>query len=243
MLTDDDAAVAVRDRLANELSDLQVGPELVAKIRSVVHLRQRRRVMTGIVAFAAVIVALAPFAFNRSSPQRNRTALDPGHLTQSSVRLDGFRFISPTGYEFDGANDATCKSWFIPAGSMPPPGFVAIENQSFASLASTSTGGAGCVRVANSATYAAGLPSTSLPNDPVAPNESQSIMVGPYHAAMYAVPGQGVIAAYVQIPTPGGGFHDLLVASQGMAGPDLELMLAKALPQTYQAVPIKSSGG
>lgn len=97
------------------------------------------------------------------------------------------------------------------------------------------------MRVANSATYAWELPQGSPPSDPVAPKGAVSIMVGLYRAAIYAEPDQGTTAIYVQVPTPGGGFHDLLVATQGLATSDLESILARALPQSYTPVPIAAS--
>ena len=97
------------------------------------------------------------------------------------------------------------------------------------------------MRVANSATYLAEPLEGNPPNDPVAPKGAVSVMVGPYRAAVSAEPDQGTTVIYVQIPTPGGGFHDLLVASQGMATSELESILEKALPQSYSPVPIAAS--
>ena len=115
---------------------------------------------------------------------------------------------------------------------MPPAGFPPIEDQSFAQLAFTSPNGAGCIRVANSANYAEEPPQANPPSDPVAPKGAVSIMVGPYRAAIDAEPEQVTTAIYVQIPTPGGEFHDLLVASQGLSASELESVLARSLPQS-----------
>lgn len=97
------------------------------------------------------------------------------------------------------------------------------------------------MRVANSANYLAGPLEGNPPSDPVALKGAVSVMVGPYHAAVSAEPDQETTVIYVQIPTPGGGFHDLLVASQGMATSELESILEKALPQSYSPVPIAAS--
>jgi len=124
---------------------------------------------------------------------------------------------------------------------MPPLGFPPIEDQSLASLAFTSPNGVGCIRVANSANYEAQPLHGNPTSDPVWPRGAVSTMVGPYRAAVYAEPEQGTTAIYVQIPTPGGGFHDLLVASQGLSTSDIESILARALPQSYTPVPIATS--
>jgi len=192
-----------------------------------------------------LVAAVLPLALGGSASRGQVTAtkgsVNPGHLARASATLDGIRFSLPSGYAFDGAAMANCSEYQLPAGLMPPARFPSIEDQSYASLAFTSPNGTGCLRVANSANYPAEPPQGSPPRDPVVPKGAVSIMVGPYHAAIYAEPDQETTAIFVQIPTPGGGLHDLLVASEGLATSDLESILGRALPQSYTAVPVAAS--
>lgn len=245
MLTDDEVSTAVRNGLAEELRDLQAEPGLALKVRNEVLRQRRRRAVTGALVGLALVVAVLPFALGGSASRGHVTAtkgsVDPGHLASASATLDGIRFSLPSGYSFDGAARADCSDFRIPAGLMPPARFPSIEDQSYASLAFTSPNGGGCLRVANSANYPAEPAQGNSPSDPVVPKGAVSIMVGPYHAAIYTEPDQVTTAIFVQIPSPGGGFHDLLVASQGLATSDLESILGRSLPQSYTAVPVAAS--
>jgi hypothetical protein len=245
MLTDYELSTAVRDGLTEELHDLQAEPQLILKVRNEVLRHRQRRAVTASLVGLALVVAVLPFTFGGTSSRGPLTAtngsVDPGPLASASATLDGIRFSLPSGYTLDGSAEANCSEFWIPAGLMPTAGFPPIDDQSFAQLAFTSPNGAGCIRVANSANYAEEPPQVNPPSDPVAPKGATSIMVGPYRAAIYTEPEQVTTAIYVQIPTPGGGFHDLLAASQGLSASELESVLARALPQSYTSVPIEAS--
>jgi hypothetical protein len=242
MSADYEMSAAVRNGLADELRDIQAEPGLALKVRNEVLRQRRRRAVTCVFVGLALVVAALPFVLGiPASPGRvtaTNGSVEPGDTDKASATLEGIRFSLPSGYAFEGARRANCSEYRIPAGLMPPARFPSIEDQSYASLAFTSPNGAGCLRVANSANYTAEPSHGNPPSDPIVPKGAASIMVGPYHAAIYAEPGEVTTAIFVQIPTPGGGFHDLLVASEGLATSDLESILGRALPQSYTAVPV-----
>jgi hypothetical protein len=74
-------------------------------------------------------------------------------------------------------------------------------------------------------------------SDPIAPAGSQSLAIGLYQASVYQAANSATLAIYVQIPTIGGGHHDLIVAAQGITQPNLVAMLHKALPVQVTPAP------
>jgi hypothetical protein len=73
--------------------------------------------------------------------------------------------------------------------------------------------------------------------DSIAPAGSQSLAIGLYQASVYRAANSPTLAIYVQIPTIGGGHHDLIVVAQGITQPDLVGMVQKALPTQVTPAP------
>jgi hypothetical protein len=65
----------------------------------------------------------------------------------------------------------------------------------------------------------------------VVPKGAKALTIGKYHAFIYKTP--SILALYVEIPTTGGGYHDLVVGAQGMSSADLLALVQKALPTKF----------
>ena len=245
MLTDEELTNIVRNELAAELTNVNWSPQLLASV----HRRhaQRRRVKASVTAVVAVAVGVAiaiPVADSGRGPApRSLTAPNrSGHvsLTGEAVSLAGYKTDLPTGYTVADASTGTqCSNFFVPVGVPPAPGSAAPSPQDFSQLALQANGSGGCLAFGLSGNYGQSGSSAAV-TDPVAPSGSETTTIGAYQASTYQAPNSPTVAVYVQIPTTGGGDHDLIVAAQGITQPDLIAMIQKGLPT--QVTPAPASG-
>jgi hypothetical protein len=112
----------------------------------------------------------------------------------------------------------------MPSAGTPPP------SQSFSPLAVQASGEGGCLAFAISGNDEAS-------GDTIAPTGSQRLTIGAYQASLHEAADSPTLAIYVQIPTIGGGHHDLIVAAQGITQSDLVAMVQKALPTQVTPAP------
>ena len=160
----------------------------------------------------------------------------------SAVSLAGYETNLPAGYTFAEASTVKqCSNFFVPVGVMPDSGIIPPTPQNFTQLWLNAPSGPGCLAFGLSGNYEP-PPGTSADSyDPIAPRGSETTTIGAYRASTYQAPNSPTLALYVQIPTAGGGEHDLIVAAEGMSQTDLIAMLEKALPTA--PVPTEPSGG
>jgi hypothetical protein len=245
VLTDEELTNIVRDELAGELTNVYWSPQLLASV----HRRhaQRRVVKASVTGVAAVVAAVAiaiPIADSGRGPTpRSLTAPSrSGHVVLSgeAVSLAGYETNLPAGYTFTEASTETqCTNNFVPVGVMPAPGTAAPSPQDLSQLALQASGSSGCLAFGLTGNYGKSAENSAATTDPFAPAGSQTITIGPYQASTHQAPNSPTIGMYVQIPTTGGGDHDLIVAAQGITQPDLIAMIQKALPT--QAMPTPAS--
>jgi hypothetical protein len=92
----------------------------------------------------------------------------------------------------------------------PPP----YKEPTSTNIAITSPSGSGCISALMTLPYGSG---TAFTPDAVAPSGSTSVDIGPYAAREYPTAGLGLasveFAYYVQLPSSGGGYQDLIVGS------------------------------
>ncbi len=244
MPTDEELTNIVRDELAAELTNVYWSPQLLASV----HRRhaQRRRVRTSVTGVAAVVAGVAiaiPIANSGRGPtSRPLTAPSrSGHVVLSgeAVSLAGYRTNLPAGYTFTEASTGTqCSNFWVPVGVMPVSGTASPSPQDFSQLELQASGSGGCLAFGLSGNYGQSVGNSVATTDPVAPVGSQTITIGPYQASTYQAPNTPTIAVYVQLPTSGGGDHDLIVAAQGITQADLIAMLQKALPTQATPTPV-----
>jgi hypothetical protein len=246
VLTDEELEDIVRDELATELADVSCSPQLLTSVYRR-HVR-RMRVKASAVGAAAVAVVVAlviPLADSGrgiSSPSSTGSPRS-GHvaLKGSAISLAGYATNLPAGYTFtEASTGARCSNFFVPVGVPPGSGTTAPSPQDFSQLALSARGTSGCLAFGLSGNYEPAASSAGA-KDPVAPAGSETIAIGPYRASTYQATNSPTIAVYVQIPTTGGGDHDLIVAAQGITQPDLIAMLQEALPAP--ATPAPASDG
>jgi hypothetical protein len=244
VLTDEELTNIVRDGLATELASISSSPQLLTSL----HRRhaQRMRVKASVVGVAAVVtgvaIAIPIVASGRgTTPPASTASGHSGHvaLTGAAVSLAGYETNLPSSYTIAQVSTwAQCSNFFVPVGVPPAPGTAAPSPQDFSQIALNASGGNGCLDFGITGNYEQ---SSAPTKDPVAPTGSQTITIGPYQASIYQAPHSSTIALYVQIPTTGGGDHDLIVAAQDLTQQDLVAMLEEALPT--QATPTPASDG
>jgi hypothetical protein len=189
-----------------------------------------------VVAGAAIAI---PIASSGTRPSPDTPAVSSsGHVALSgeAVSLAGYETNLPAGFTFAEVSTGTeCSNFFVPVAVMPAAHTPAPSSQTFSQLALQASGSSGCLAFGLSGNYGQSAGSSAATTDPLVPAGSQTVTIGPYQASSYHAPNSQTNAVYVQIPTTGGGDHDLIVAAQGITRADLTAMLQKALPK--QAVP------
>jgi hypothetical protein len=246
VLTDEELTDIVRDELATELANVIFSPQL----QTTVHRRHARRVrvkasalgVAAVVAVAAIVIPLAASESGDSAPSSTGSDRSPIALNGSAVSLAGYETNLPAGYTAtEASTEPQCSNFFVPVSLPPGPGATAPSPQDFSQLALNARGNRGCLAFGLSGNYEPPVGSPAGVKDPIAPIGSEAIAIGAYRASTYQASNSPTIAVYVQIPTKGGGDHDLIVAAQGITQPDLIAMLGKALPR--QVTPSAASAG
>ena len=215
----------------------------------VAHLRGRSVLVTAVV----MLVAVAGISYVLAgSPGRQ-----VGHAsaTGSTIHLASYTTHLPSGYEVAASRASDCQIY--PGGFTLPLQENAIylpmeENAIYTIATPTATV---CFGSLLTASY--GSSNNSAPSvDPVAPSTTTTpVDVGPYHARIgkagtfagiitcenvqgeppCAVQpssvGQGAFGLWVQIPSIGGGYHDLVVGSLGLTQTQLIAIVQSALPE------------
>jgi hypothetical protein len=179
------------------------------------------------------------------------TANAPAHGAAASIRLAGYTAHLPAGFRVSAAKIPDCQT--LPMSAQPFP----FENSSTYTIASPNT--TACIGSLLSATYGVGSPSHLTP-DPLPPSGLTPIRLGAYRAAIgradefaricgsvdsgpaCTLPVAGGttstaknVAIWVQIPSTGGGYHDLVVGSWGLSEAELIALVQSALPKHLAA--------
>jgi hypothetical protein len=237
VLSENQVSVLVCDQLTAEVADIEASPELVDLVRQRLGRRHRRNsAILGVVAALVVVGIAVPMSVGRdtvgSNPARSATQHRVVQVDGPPFSLAGYSAHLPSGYRVDAAGNTTCRRFWISTGPMPRSGQALPSQQGSALVAFQGAGIAGCLTVANSANYSTGPKGPGATGDPVVPKGAKALTIGKYHAFIYKTP--SILALYVEIPTTGGGYHDLVVGAQGMSAADLVSLVQKALPTKFE---------
>jgi hypothetical protein len=243
MLSEDQVSVLVRDQLAAEVADIEVPPDLAGLVRRKLGRRHRRdSAILGLVAALVVVGIAVPISVaggaDRHKPSNPQTDHRAVQVDGPAISLAGYKAHLPSGYKLDAAGIGTCRKFWIYSGPMPAPGATTPAQQPQSLVGFEGAGITGCLSVANSANYRRTPGGTA---DPVVPKGARALTIGSYHAYIYKEPGQPTVALYVEIPTTGGVYHDLLVGAQGISSSDLIALVQKALPTRFEQSDVKNS--
>jgi hypothetical protein len=173
----------------------------------------------------------------------------------STIHLAGYTTHLPSGYEVAASRAADCQIY--PGGFTVPlqPDAIYLpmeENATYAIVTPTATV---CFGSLLTASYGS-RNNSALSVDPVAPSTTTTrVNVGPYRARIGKAgtfagmiscqnvqgeppcavqpssAGQGAFGLWVQIPSIGGGYHDLVVGSLGLTQTQLIAIVQSALPE------------
>lgn len=169
----------------------------------------------------------------------------------STIRLASYTAHLPSGYLVSTAHTPNCQTY--PTSAIPLP----MDSNSTYTVATPNT--TACIGSLLTASY--GQDSSSPPTtDPVPPSAATRIRLGSYRAAIGYVggfvricenahsgppctlPGAGgtgsnesPLGIWVQIPSTGGGYHDLIVGSWGLSEAKLIALVQSALPKHLAA--------
>ncbi len=214
----------------------------------------RPKVRTALVTVVVMLLAGAGFGYviaTHGSPSGN---VGLSSTAGSTVCLAGYTAHLPTGYAVTETKAADCRTY---------PGTAAVPAmQESAPDAITTPKATACIGSFLSATY--GLGSTTVPSpDLDAPSATTTVNVGPYPARIggagigftivcgnvqgqppscppadsLSSPDNRPLGLWVQVPSIGGGYHDLIVGSWGLTAAQLIAIVQSALPHHRVAAP------
>jgi hypothetical protein len=218
------------------------GPPLRSSTRRATHGRDPR--LHILLAGAGMTVLVGAGVRYAVANSRNGDA--PAH-GGASVRLAGYTAHLPSGYLVSAAKIPDCRTFPVSAHPFP------LESSSTYTIATPNA--TACIGSLLSATYGTGRSSHQTP-DPLPPSGLTPIELGAYRAAIgradefavicgsvdsgpactFPVAGGTAstgneVALWVQIPSTGGGYHDLVVGSWGLSEAELIALVQSALPK------------
>ena len=197
-----------------------------------------------IVAALVIIGVAGYFVSSAVEPRPKHVALGPRvELSGYSTRLPVGVAVEPGAHCFGPLGHLRAPEWFA---EIPTHGGLTYSLQT-----RTSTS---CIGSMLSATYGVLAGADTHPRSPeVAPGAVMG-RIGPYHVSIVgassisvigclgpncqaAAEADGLVTITVQIPTTGGGYHDLVVATLGLTGAQAVSLVKGALPRQLAARP------
>jgi hypothetical protein len=201
-----------------------------------------------VIGSAAVLAAVLVLAVTLAGPVRH--VPNQGAAANTSIRLAGYSAHLPAGDLVSTTNTHNCQAVYPVSNSafrLP------MEGNSTYTIATPMA--MACIGSLLTASY--GRDRSSVPSpDPVAPSSATPIKLGSFHAAIGHVDefvfecasadesgppcgGNGSseksLGIWVQIPSEGGGYHDLIVGSWGLSQAELIALVQSALPSHVAA--------
>jgi hypothetical protein len=203
-----------------------------------------------VVASAAVLGAVLVLAVALTGPVRHVSSQSTAATT--SIRLAGYSARLPAGDLVSTPSTHNCHAVYPMSNSAFP---LPMEGNATYAI-TTPTMAMACIGSLLTASYGQDRSSRSTTPDPVSPSNATPIKLGAFHAAIgdvdefvyecdYATESgppcsgngsnQKSLGIWVQIPSTGGGYHDLIVGSWGLSKAKLIALVQSALPKHVAA--------
>jgi hypothetical protein len=247
--TDDQLKLLIRRELDAALPDLAPAPDLARGVRRRYRRRKLKRArLAGLVVVVLAVGAGSASALTRALREGGRSTVDLAGYTVTlplGVHASPLQFLPsrPTPQPPLSSALAECKAGagvgFLmnsPAAWGSPP----YQQPALSNFVVTSPSSSGCVSGLMTLPYGSGTAPTP---DLVAPSGSTSVDIGPYPTEQFDTGGSYVAATYfefayyVQLPTSGGGFQDLIVASLGIPRPEVVELIQQVVVQYENSAP------